>query len=91
MMLLCPVDSNLTGLEAVGFFTDVAVLIILATPVAIIYVLCRIFVPSKDSLGANVLRLDPENTYSTRTFCWSGTPAWKLALYALLTVMTLIY
>ena len=92
MVALCPVNSSLTGLDAVGFFLDLGALIILVTPVIILYVLWRIFVPSKDSPRPNVLCLDPENTsVPCRDFCWSGIPGWKVVLCAVLALMTLIY
>jgi hypothetical protein len=92
MIALCPVDSNLTGLTAGSFFADVGVLIILATPAIILYVLWRIFVPNKNSPRPNVLGLDPENTSTPyRNFCWSGIPRWKVVLCAVLALMTLIY
>jgi hypothetical protein len=92
MIALCPVNSSLTGLDASSFFLDVGILIILATPVAILYVLWRIFVPGKHSPRPNVLNLDPENTsVPYRNFCWTGIPGWKVVVYAVLALMTLIY
>jgi len=95
MMALCPIDTydrGLTGLESAGFFIDVGVLMILAFPVALIYILWRIFVPPNDLPGANLLRLDPENSSENLSgFCWTGAPIWKPILYFLLAVLTLIY
>ena len=93
MLALCPMEpGGLIGLEGLYFLRDVGVLIILATPVVIIYVLWRIFIPPQDLPATNMLGLDPEADIGNHArFCWSGIPAWKLALYALLTVMTLIY
>ena len=93
MLALCPMQSGgLIGLEGLSFLSDLAVLILLATPVVIIYVLWRIFVPPSDLPAANILGLDPEADIGNRPrFCWSGIPGWKLAVYAVLTVMTLIY
>jgi hypothetical protein len=91
MLALCPIGSgdSMTGLTDVGFFADVGVLLILATPVVIIYVLWKIFAPGKRQ--ASFLGLDPENAMKTDSgFCWSDFP-WKLALYCFLTIMTLIY
>lgn len=95
MFALCPIDSYDTGVTSVFTIsetTDVGVLIILAIPVAIIYVLWRIFVPPSDLPAANILALDPENTGENfSTFCWSGTPVWKPIVYFVLAVLTLIY
>lgn len=93
MLAMCPMEpGGLIGLEGPSFLSDLAVLILLATPLIIIYVVWRIFVPPIDLPATNILGLDPEADIGNRAgFCWSGIPAWKLALYALLTVMTLIY
>lgn len=93
MMLLCPIsDPGLLGLEAGVFFATVGVLMILATPVIIVYTLWRIFVPPRDLPGANMLALDPESTGENLSrFCWSGTPLWKPIVYFVLAVLTLIY
>jgi hypothetical protein len=94
MMAFCPVSngSGLTDLDGSIFFVDLAVLILLASPMVIIFVLWRIFVPPRDLPAANMLGLDPEADIGNRArFCWSGIPSWKLALYGVLTVMTLIY
>ena len=93
MLAFCPMQpAGLIGLEELIFLRDLAVLIILATPVVIIYVLWRIFVPPSDLPAANMLGLDPGADIGNRArFCWSGIPIWKLALYAVLAVMTLIY
>lgn len=93
-MALCPVSngSGLTDLDGSVFFGNIAILILLASPIVIIYVLWRIFVPPSDLPAANMLGLDPETDLGNHAqFCWSGIPIWKLALYAVLTVMTLIY
>lgn len=83
---------GLFGLEDKSFLLDLGVLILLATPGLILYVLWRIFVPPRDLPAANLLGLDPEADIGNRArFCWSGISIWKLALYAVLTVMTLIY
>ncbi len=92
MIALCPINSDPVGLEASGFFLDVAVLILLAAPVVMLYILWRIFVPDKNSPRPNVLGLEPENTsVPYQDFCWPGIPGWKVVLYAVLTLMTLIY
>lgn len=93
MLALCPMEpGGLIGLDGLSFLGDLAVLILLATPVVIIYVLWRIFVPPRDLPATNMLGLDPEADIGNRAgFCWSGIPIWKLAVYAVLTVMTLIY
>ena len=93
-MALCPVSngSGLFDLDGSIFFLDTAILILLASPLIIIYVLWRIFVPASDLPAANMLGLDPEADIGNRArFCWSGIPIWKLALYAVLAIMTLIY
>lgn len=90
IMALGPINPY--GLESTCFFLDVGVLIILAVPVALIYVLWRIFVPPSDLPGASILALGPENTGENLSrFCWSGTPIWKRIVYFVLAVLTLIY
>lgn len=67
MIGLCyPSDGMLIGLDGLSFFSDVGVLIILATPVMTIYVLWRIFVPPSDLPAANMLGLDPEAEIGNR-------------------------
>lgn len=86
-----PVHSNLIGLEALSFIFYVAILLLIASPAIIMYGLWRIFVPPRDRPTANMLGLDPETSDPSRDFCWSGIPLWKVILFAVLALMTLIY
>lgn len=88
MLALCPISYDFGS----SFIIYLAIFILLSSPIAIIFVLWKIFVPPRELPAANVLGLDPEaDIHNPARFCWSGIPLWKLALYAVLTIMTLIY
>jgi hypothetical protein len=71
---------------------SLGLLIILSFPIAVLYILWRVFVPPANLPGANVLGLDPEADRANESgFCWSGAPILKPILYFILAVMTLIY
>ena len=88
MIALCEFAQNYDA----DFWVGLAALVVLLVSLVFIYLLWRIFVTNQFSLGTNVLGLDPESDCSTGSQ-WNGPTisGWKLALYSLLMVLTLIY